>query len=204
MCDAARIEGCATVCVVIHATTSDELPAHVPTTVRQAAAVTLGAERHSHNTIPWLYFPGLVLRFKQIYGDPKLAVSYNLLEPEETMLTIDVVRKMLRGKQPKPTPGAYVGCALMVEGNTLADGVEMPDVTGEALNEWFADKAATGDARQFRMAVALFESGWRFKITRERHGDGVEIDVYEPGDEWVENDLTESVAEVHARLSHAR
>lgn len=170
---------------MITAASVDELPVSLPTELREAIAISGAIDHQVFQRYGWKHMPtAVLLRFTVKDGEVK-AATYMLNKAGVTRALAVELRELIRGHEiPNPPRGQHVGTGAISEGLRFRGIDSLPDVTGPELDELVADLVAEGKVLQMRSSLTVLSSGWRYEYRRERAGNRVSIDVYEPGDPW--------------------
>ncbi len=164
----------------------DDVPSDTPRMVRRALEVCADIEADAHTRTPWGTLTGVAVRFVQRFGQP-LGVQVSVVQGGAGVHRAgSLLREVMQKHELNAVPGAHVGMAFLAEGLDGGDDVvaSLADLDPEELQVRFHDLVATGQATQFRIVVAVLDSGWRFVLRRLRGADGVSIDLVKPGEPW--------------------
>ncbi|SFQ26788.1 hypothetical protein [Amycolatopsis rubida] len=177
-----------------------ELPESVPAPVRQAVAIGWSAVGTHNERRVWGNSRAMALRFGQRIGCPVDAEAVEMRPAGPIGSPADALRTL---QWPGKPVSVRIGAAVVTEGITGSVDVPKPSGTPEEVVELIDDLVAAGKLRQFRTAVGVLSSGWRFEIKTYRHADEPVIRVVAPGDVWPDEQphaLLEPVARFNDRL----
>ncbi len=169
---------------MITAATIDDLSDVVPPLLLEAIALSKKLDAAFFAKYRWKPLPSaLVLRYTSVNG--ALQTSAGQLGQRVTRPLVDELKDLVYYRAvPALQAGEHVGTAAVSEGLILTGADSLPQVTGSALEAAIDDLAAEGKVRHIRSTLAVLSSGWRYEYRRERAGNNITIDVYEPGDDW--------------------
>lgn len=169
---------------MITAASLDDLPDNVPPLVREALGVSKRIDAMTFAKYGWERLPvPLILRFLKVDGVLQTSAGPLGLAGMTRPLAAEL-KDLINYKKPKPHVGQHVGTGALSEGILFVEEMSLPEVTGHKFEEVIDDLVAEGKVRQLRSTLVVLSSGWRYEYQRERAGNKITIDVYEPGDEW--------------------
>jgi hypothetical protein len=177
-----------------------DIPSEVPSPVRQAVAKCAQIEDAAHSRLPWGEWLGVLVVFSARPGENTIQNWGTVFDPEPgSHSPVGLLYRAIHNRRQKlPAGFCHIGAAVLSEGLTPGEGATL-GLSGSPpeVRERHDDLVAAGQARQFRTAVGAMASGWRFEVRRERHGTGVEMGLFAPGEPWAqEHEL--AVAITHA------